>query len=666
MSSSTALSPRNEQSLGKPASTVSQWDLVELSPLIDFNDLWAIVKRRLPWLIAIPFLCAVVALAYCYLIATPLYKSTALVFVDPMFDRTLQVESVGPGISDLDSLNSLEKAIVSDSVVLRVMDRLDLWENLDFLPKSLHKTVEKGERLSSSRLLKELRDKRFSASLIRPTRLIELTVHDPDPHRAQLIAETFVQEFESFLGDQKRHEADHSTEELRAQADLAYTRALEAEKQLEQFRLKNPELTVEQDHQLFAERLSRIGNELNSISSRVIDLRSRVETLREVDPEADPIKVINLGRFAELEHVSDLLNQRISAHASLAALREQVTEINPRYREAKSRVAELDAQLKQLAVELKSSLEADYTAAVTNEKLLTERVTELQGQLTAVKTASSEFRAIQQRVETEWQVHQQLQQRIGQTSLDTEKSTAITTLMSEPIVAYKPSKPSKPIFALAGGFTGMLLALGLVTFDLFKGGPFRNRRQVEQNLDIPVAAEIGRSDDETNDPRLMQEMTRVLLTPDYRQARFVHLTSLWPKEQDLRIAACLASASAYYSCPTLLISVVAGGDPSLPVNLAPQASSTPNLHTLRLPAGCLRAQQNAWQLLSPHRQYFSRIIIETTSFSQESQIPAVVSSFADANLLVVERDRSTRIEIEEAIRDFRRTSESPLSLILQS
>ncbi|MCB1228980.1 MAG: GumC family protein [Verrucomicrobiae bacterium] len=662
---STALAPRTETSLAKPPASQS-WDLVELTPLIDFDDLLAIVKRRLIWLIAIPAVCVAFALIYVYLFATPLYKSSALVFVDPMFDRTLQVEAVGPGISDLDSLNSLEKAIVSDSVILRVVDRLNLWNDLGFLPKSLHKYVEKGEKISSSRLLKELRDKRVSASLIRPTRLIELVVYDPDPRRAQLIATTFVDEFESFLGDQKRKEAGHSTDELRTRADQAYTRALDAEKQLENFRRENPELTVEQDHQLFAERLTRIGEELNSVSSRVFDLRSRVETLKGVDPEKDPIKVINLGKFADLDHVSDLLNQRIAAHANLAALREQITENHPRYREAQSRATEIDTQLKQLASELKSSLEADYEAAATNEKLLAERVSELQVQLNNVKAASSEFRAIQQRVETEWQVHQQLQQRIGQTELDTEKSTEITTLMSEPIVAFKPSKPNKPIAVLAGGFIGLLMGLGLVTFDLFRGRPFVNRRQVEQVLDIPVAAEIGHPEDQANDPRLMQEMTRVLLAPEYRHARFVHLSSLSPKEQDLRIAACLASASAYYSSPTLLISVVPGGDSSLPINLTPQPSRTQNLHTLRLPASCLLAQRNAWQLLSPHRQYFSRIIIESTSFAQESQIPAIVASLADANLLVVERDCGSRVEIERTVNALRRSTEAPLSLILEA
>ena len=74
-----------------------------------------------------------------------------------------------------------------------------------------------------------------------------------------------------------------------------------------------------------------------------------------------------------------------------------------------------------------------------------ERVGELQAELTGVKTASSQFRAIQQRVETEWQIHQSLRERIGQTSLESEKSSNVTHLMSAPIVAHKPSKPGKAI-----------------------------------------------------------------------------------------------------------------------------------------------------------------------------------------------------------------------------
>lgn len=660
------ISPRAELATHHVAESKSSWDVIEVSPAIDFDDLWSIVKRRTKWFIAIPLACAIVAYVFAKLAMTPYYKSNALIFIDPMFDQVLQVETVGPMMSDLDSLNSLEKAIVSDSMILRVVDKLNLRSDLDFLPKSLHKYLRKGEPLSSSRLLQEIRKKRVSASLIRPTRLLELTVFDSDPNRAQLIAQTFVDEFEVFLGEQKRREAGNSSQDLRRQAGEAYTRALEAEKLIETFRMQNPGLTVEQDHQLFAERLTKIGEELNLISGKVLDLQSKVETLKDVNPETDPIKVITVGNFSGIEHVSELLNQRLAAHANLASTAEQYTETHPRYREAKSRVTEIDAQLKQLASDFKATIDADQAKALANEKMLTQRVTELQGQLTAQKSASSEFRAIQQKVETEWQIHESLQRKIGETSLGSEKSTEIATLMSAPIVAHKPSKPAKPIIALGGGFVGALFCFGMVAFELLRGVPFVNRRQLEHSLNVPVVAEVSLPAGGGNDAALVEEMSRALLSPRCRQARFIHVSSVWEQAEGIRVAGCLASASAFYGCPTLLISIMPGGNPNTLVNLTPQMTHIDNLQTLRLPSSFLIAPTNPWQLLGPHRQHFGRIVIESTTCAQASRIPALIATFADANLLLVNEGRGTKMDIESAVAQLGGQDGTSLSLILQS
>ena len=209
--STHALTARPRPTVRAELAPRQDWDLIEVTPLLDLDDLAGILKRRFAWFVVLPALCLAAALAYVYLVAEPLFQSKAMVFVDPMFDRSLQIQPSGMGMSDLDSLNSLEKAIISDSMVLRVIDKLGLRDEPGFLPKSLQKLKARGQEIPDSRLLKDLRKQRFSASLIRPTRLIELSVLDPDPVRAQRIASAFVGEFESFLGDQKRTEAGHST-----------------------------------------------------------------------------------------------------------------------------------------------------------------------------------------------------------------------------------------------------------------------------------------------------------------------------------------------------------------------------------------------------------------------------------------------------------------------
>ena len=104
----------------------------------------------------------------------------------------------------------------------------------------------------------------------------------------------------------------------------------------------------------------------------------------------------------------------------------------------------------------------------------------------------------------------------------------------------------------------------------------------------------------------------------------------------------------------------------MPVNLVPQASQTENLHTLRLPASFLVAPSEAWQILSPHRVRFSRIIIESTAFKQESQIPSAVASLADANLVLVQGDSGTRREVQQRVSRLARGSKASLAVILQA
>ena len=78
------------------------------------------------------------------------------------------------------------------------------------------------------------------------------------------------------------------------------------------------------------------------------------------------------------------------------------------------------------------------------------------------------------------------------------------------------------------------------------------------------------------------------------------------------------------------------------------------------------AQNNAWQLLSPHRIRFNRIIIESTAFSQDSQIPAAVASLADANLVLVQKESGTRKEVQQRVSHLARGSQGSIAVILQA
>ncbi len=644
----------------------AEWDLIELSPVFDLQDLLAIARKKILWLLLLPIIGAALAIVYLTFFATLYYESKALIFIDPKFDHTLQLENVDSVASDLDSLNSLERAMTSDSMILRVIDKLELREDRDFLPKALHRNLDKGIPISDSLLLKQIRGERVQCSLIRPTRLMELVVSDTDAERARLIASTFVSEFESFLGEKKKSEADKSEDALRRQATIAYDRALQAEKQLEKFRIENPGLTVEQDHNLFAERLTTVGEELNRVSSKVLDLRSRVETLQDIDPKIDPIQVIEIGGFSDQAHVSDLMSKRMDARAALAVATARYTQSHPVFKDAEKQHIEVTAQLEQLASDLKSSVIGDYNASVINERLLSESVNQLQKQLNSVKTASSEFRAVQQKVETEWNIHQALQLKIAETALLSEKSTSITTEMSQPIEAHKTTKPGKPIVTILGFSIGLMISLSMVGINLFKDAPFVNRRQLENSLGVKVLAETPELHlPETHRTTLLSQMSQVLLSPQHRLSKIIHVTSVEPIISGRHVGSALGYASAYYGNPTLVISITPETTPNSLVSFNPQKAHHEKLYTLTIPSSFLLAPQNIWQLLNPHCRNFSRIIIESTSMDQKSQVPIVISSFSDTSILIVRNRLDKRKKIGAVIENLSKHSKGAISVALE-
>lgn len=636
--------------------------VIELTPVFDIRNLWGIVKRRCLWLILLPLLTVGLALLYLYSFATHYYESSALIYVDPKFDRILQIEDVVSVGSDLDSLNSLEEAIVSDSMILRVVDKLGLRNDRSFLPRSLGKYAETEVPMNSVRLLKSIRN-RYRATLQRPTRNIHLTAYDTDAERARLIAETFFIEFEKFLGEQKKGEADSANTGLRVQAVEARKRALEAEGELNEFRKNNGNVTVEQDHNLVAESLSSTSDDLNAAIGEVIALRSKVEAIQDIDPGVDPGKIIAVGNFSKLEHVSDLMSARTSARADFAVISEQYTSLHPKYREAENRVREVDQQLVRLAGDFKAALIAEYEGALKNEAGLKKRVEELRKKLDEVKTASSEFRAVQQKVEAEWQIHEQFQKQIGETTLSAEKSTSITSLWSAPLVGFKTTRPNKTVVVLAAGLLGCLGSAGLVMVDLFRDGPFASKYQVEDILRANVLAELSRKDIEAYSQNMTRAMAQIILTNQYHGTQIFQVINSGanPKVASL-IAAGIANISSYYRAETLLLRSYESGPQGI-YHLSPKETETRGLYRLDIPSSLLLTD-NAWQLLRSKCERFKRVVIDSSEMTAESQIPLYFGQFSHQNIFVVDKTQDSRKQVIRSADRFRSACEQPISVVL--
>ena len=141
-------------------------------------DLWEIfraLKKRALMILAAALLCACVACAYTLILVTPMYTSSAAMLV-------LSKEEANVSTADLQVgaqlTNDYAVLITSRPVLQEVTDTLDLDMNYKQLEKNI--TVTNPEE----------------------TRILELTVKNPDPEMAKKIVDTLSEVSSQYIGEQ--------------------------------------------------------------------------------------------------------------------------------------------------------------------------------------------------------------------------------------------------------------------------------------------------------------------------------------------------------------------------------------------------------------------------------------------------------------------------------
>ncbi|MFT5410749.1 MAG: hypothetical protein ACI9NC_003482 [Verrucomicrobiales bacterium] len=589
-------------------------------PLVDGHDLKFMLRKDLWIFIAIGAVCLVLG-GLSHLMGPRSYESSALIYIDPKFDQIIRYEQLSDsGASDMPSLNSLEVAIMADSMVLRVIDRLDLRDDKTFLPPEL-------DGQPDLKIVRFLQNNRFEAGLLPDTRLIKISVRDPQPERAKRIASTFASEFDQFIVDQRQAEAKAMKVILEAQASVARDAAFRAEDQLRAFREASQQGPVEQDHDIYSNRLTQFSNELNEVVRRRLELESQVEIISEVDIEANPELVIELAGSQSLTHVSDMLSHKMTAEANLAVASTQVTKQNPAYLAALSEKEDSVKQLQVLARDIKTAASSKLAAIHSRETNLRKQVGDLQKGLVEMKSLSSEFRALKQQVEREWQVHETLQQRISESLLAGDSYSNIATEFSKALLPYKKAGPGLVITLIIAAAGAGFLGTGWTVFRILRGFPYSDIQQLTRAYKIPV---IGK-----------WRHVEAHLEPDAAAVFYHSLTSDAARITQIS-APGQAGIATVISQSAAKIAAKCGAD-SIVISVAstpergeeqPSLEKMGGVSKMTITARQALKDSNLENWLQQNRSRYDHIFIDASAANEPSLV-AWVARLADQNLIVV-------------------------------
>ncbi|MEM9016901.1 MAG: polysaccharide biosynthesis tyrosine autokinase, partial [Verrucomicrobiota bacterium] len=527
-------------------------------PTLDVGRLIQVVRRRL-WLaalIAAGFVAT--ALAYVYL-APKTYQSHAVIYVDPknegaVFDGLKGVKQAS--WETLDALKSMAEGIRNGTVILRVVDQLDLRNDPDFL-----KPREGGY---SDAEIVELLSRKVDAELRRGTRLIDVSVKDRSPRRAQMMTAAFIEEFQGLIREQNVLAAEKSRGILQEEADSQLERFLEAENQLQDFRLEHADLALDNNTDFVSQKLADLDRMLSDAANETLIRRTEFEQSKGITPE-EIERVLEIGGYGAQEHVQKLILARNQKRAEFRKIQTQFKPSHQTYQSYQADLEGLEEQVSAVAEGVKESIEKAYSRASEHEAELRRTVQEQKRTLIEVDGVGKEFRSLQGKVDAAYATYQRLLDRINDTDVTKGIDESTIRTFSEPLVPSKAVAPKKKVTVIAAGFFGTMFGLAVVLGMGLLDRTLNSRNQVESTLGLSVLAEIPKAFGGNWDLRdsvfvsrepssMISEGVRSLRTSlSAHSPRSVMITSASPGEGKSFCAANLAVLQANMGYRTLLV-----------------------------------------------------------------------------------------------------------------
>ncbi len=617
-------------------------------PVIDRFDLTYLLRKHW-WKLALAPLIGCLIGFSAYRAREPLYEGSAVVLVEPSFQELIRVENVGSGHDDLAGLRSLEIALVADSVILGVVEKLGLRKEAGFLPPRLAKNPE----LSDSELVSFLRENRISSALLPDTRLIKISVLDSDPDRAQRMAQAFTSEFEELVSEQREAEVLRATKDLELRSERARHAALASEQKLKEYRDKNPGLPVEQDNDLFNARITRLGEELNQITEERRKLGSQKHTLEGIDPDQSPLEVIDIAQYRDVEHVSRLLEAVAQSRSNFTVVAKDYLQKHPIYQKAKAEVDRNESLLKDLAKEIISTIQVKHASALMHEREVTEELAALTARIGEAKERSSEFRALQQQTERDWGIHQALQTKLGERALATARPENIATVVSGPLRPHDTANPGLLLYLGLGGGIGMLLGGGWLGWLILAGLPYSNPRQLEERTGLPIVVDWTKSPsvDGVQSTRLLQ-----LLAQGNDQT--IQVSAPHFNGAGRAVASHVARLAASHGRKTLLVLVK-----SDEVHCEFEPTDLSNLMILELAPETILDLNKFPAGLNTLKHSFDHIVFDASQ-SEDPDIVEFLASHTDLEMIVVGKDTTKKQLVEDRVAKLSRGHQSDVAIVM--
>ncbi len=520
-------------------------DVVDLGTL--FNTLW-----RGKWLIAALMLgLASLMAAYGLFVATPMFRSTAVVMLETRADEGIDITSVISDIgTDTASINTELQVLRSRRLLAQVVDRLDLTQDPEFnrrlVPDSAldpgaaarnllravgvmapapQPTPEMIRESTVSTLLDAITVRNVSSSYV-----FEVVTMTTSARKSQMIANTIAEMYIENQVENKVAETEAAVALLTEAVAQKGAELEESEAELEAFSNSTQLISEEQ---------------LAALSAQAKDLRDRL-----AGAEADA---------AERRARQQVLAGAASDAAAFDAMADD------------ARLAGLDPASPAAAArraQILDRAEVEATRAETQAAALAGSLEDLEASIEAQTADLVQLRQLTRAVEANRNLYQTLLAGLGETSAQLSLAKPDSRLLSYAVQPIAPAAPSKTLLVAVGAMLGLMIGAAIVLVREAHASTFRSSEDLEAFTGLTVLGTVPLAPVRTRKKLLQYIATRtnsalaeairnlrtsVLLSNLDNPPQLIMITSSFPGEGKTTQSLLLAQNTAALDKRVLLI-----------------------------------------------------------------------------------------------------------------
>jgi polysaccharide biosynthesis transport protein len=562
---------------------------------------------------------------------------------------------------------------------------------------------------------------RIKVTQIQDTRVVRISVEDQSPERAQLIANSLVDEHIQKSLEDRLGSSGRALEWLSAQMEGLKREVENSEFALYKFREENQSLSASLE-----ERQKLIANQLHSYSEKLTQLRqariqkdARLSVLREQLALGDGLLATEAGPFAEDNSVQDLRNAYRQAAAELEKLQVTYGAAHPQVQTARVAVETLKAQLIRKITAIVAGAEADLGELSRSEQGMAKALAQINQQGLALSLQETAYSRLDRDRKSKSELYNLVVERAAQTDLTRALRVATARVVDR---ALKPTVPIRPKTRLAvivgcilGLMAGVAVALGISQLD----NKVRSLSDLESRgvtvLGVIPSVEgsgisnayarrvtrkrRGRLEDSERDLIVFREprstvaeccrtiRTNLTFQSADRPLRAFAVTSAMPRDGKSTVAISLSITMAQSGRRVLLVDTdlrkprlhkafkvppgagvtsILAGEASL--ESATQSTDVPGLTLLQCgpippnPSELLHTRRFA-ELVEEARNNYDLVIFDSPPLGAVTD-PAIISTLVDGMIVVIRARSTTRGGVTAALRQLRDVSARVIGAVL--